>query len=250
MSDLHPPHVLLTAHSAQLTAGSARLVRRIVLAAVVIAVVGGVVWAGGREWPATWAVPWLTGRVSAWTGWLVQVKSLWVTPLQGFRAEEVLIQPSGAGRLHARQITARYRMDGVWRGRLRSAWRVDQLHLDPGSWKIRRAEAAAQLSEGPVVDRMTWQMTAASREWLVTAVRARGSVLRFHGAGRWQADRTMRWWVRGQVATALLAAFGIDQTQGAWSPFTLKASGPVSRPAWQLSSKFLTFSMGQPGEPS
>lgn len=217
-----------------------------------------VTWLGGREWAAPWAIPLVSGRIAGWTGWSVAITRLRVTPWHGFRAEEVFIQPPGGGRVHVRTLEARYHLDDLWQGRVASRWVARRIHLDPGSWKIRRPEAAARLSSGPVVDWMTLRLTATPRAATVETMRAQGWALRFHGAGRWrappygagQAGSPLQYWVRGQVAADLLQAVGLHDASGDWEPFVFRTEGTRQRPVVQFRSRFLTFSIGQPGATS
>jgi len=213
-----------------------------IIAAIVAAV--GVGWLGSVEWELSWAIPAVSASVGRWTGWTVEVRRLWAAPWRRIRAEEVFIQPAGGGRVHIRSVAIDYRAGDWLRGRASSRWWVRQIHVDPGSWKIRRPEAVASLTAGPVVDRMTLRMSIGWDAVTAQRIRARGSVLRFHGAGQWRGDGTMRGWVRGQVATATLAQLGLPRGHGGWEPFRFQVAGAVHRPAIQFKGRFLSLSAG------
>jgi len=204
----------------------------------------GVGWLGLVEWEVSWAIPVVSASVGRWTGWTVEIRHLWVAPWRRIRAEEVFIQPPGGGRVHVRSLVVRGWPSDLLRGRVSSRWWVRQIHVDPGSWKVRRPAAVALLTAGPVIDQMTLRVSMGVDAVTAQRIRARGPVLRFHGAGQWRRDGTMRSWVRGQVATSMLAQLGLPRGDGRWEPFRFQVTGAVHRPAIQFKGRLLSLSMG------
>lgn len=215
-----------------------------VLVMLVGVMTAALLWAGGQEWEAPWAIPWVAGQVSRWTKWSVTIGHLWVTPWRGLRAQDIMIQPQGAGRLQAQSVVMDYRARDLFAGRFSSRWWIRQVRMDPGSWKIHRAAAVAQLSSGPVVDWMSVRASVTANDLTVERIRAVGPALRFHGAARWRADGTMQCWVRGHFSTTALAALGLRRLHGHWEPFWFGMSGPVRQPALRLKTRSLSLNTG------
>lgn len=211
---------------------------------LLVAIVGAVGWLGAVEWEVSWAAPAAASVLGRWTGWSVEIGRLWVTPWGRVRATELFLQPAGAGRLHIRSLEGRYDLRGLVQGTVPGQWWIREIHIDPGSWRIRRAPAVALLAEGPIVEWMHVRTTIRWDAVTVNRIRAYGPAMRFHGAGRWRQDGTMQCWVRGQMATAALRAFGLRRLRGNWEPFHYRMIGPVAQPAMQFQARFWSFTTG------
>lgn len=220
------------------------------LAVVGGAVLVGLAWAGTAEWNLSWTIPVIAGRVRQVTGWSLQADRVWLTPRFGVKAQEVYLQPSGGGRLHARSLVARWRWADLARGRLGSHWQALLIHIDPGSWQIRRPPTVALLSAGAILESVSGRVVLRRQEVLVTQIRGHGSTLRFHGAASWRRDGALRGWLRGQIAAPLVRGFGRREGRGAWAPIVLHVGGTVACPALRVEVGGLSFQTAPLKEPS
>ena len=214
-----------------------------------LVVTGALVTLGVRgadtEWEVPWAIPWMVGTISQQTSWSVQIGHLWVTPARRLRAQDVMIQIPLGGRLHVETLTVDYRWAELVQRRGTSQWRATRVHLDPGSWKIRRAAAVELLSAGPVVEELHLQLTMNDGELWLDHLRVLGWALRGHGAVRWRGGDRVDAWVRGQVAGSVLDALGMRRVRGTWVPFEFGARGRISAPAIRFKTKSFSIAFGR-----
>lgn len=217
---------------------------------VAIGVIGlAAAGAGWVEWDVSWAAPWVATAVRRETGWSVEIGRVWVTPWRGLRAQDVKVQPPGGGWVHALGVSVRYAPSDVRHGRVTSWWRAGPIRMDPGSWKIRRPGAVAQLSERPIAEAFQGTVTVGLGMVRMERLRIRGWALRGAGAAAWERGAA-RYWLRGQIAAPVLEALGFHKVRGTWAWFVYRVEGPVQHPTVVFRSRFWSLTLKPNGGPS
>lgn len=206
---------------------------------------------GFVPWRVTGCVQKLLDGSPRKAGWLFSLEQARWTPWSHLELSHLQVWIPGGGKLHLEKAKVFLRPASLLRGRVSTEWDLGEIRMDPGSWRIRSAQAQEILSAIPVTTQGSAILHLHPREIQFERFSLAGPMLRMNGQASFRSRGEGHLHLRGDLSRTILEAMQVmseDHGMALWQPFELEIDGGMNAPRIRFDSSFGVFVLNRSAE--